>query len=326
MSSRKVLGILLLGIGAIAYIARRTVDKIQVIFDSIKVHEIRPDSVLFQVNLFFYNPLFVDVTINSFSGQIYIMGRYNAHVEAELDQVLLKRTKSSYSFYFKSTPQELGNALWENIQTGDIRTLAIRFDGYVEVNGVKIPVKKDFSYDELFSKSVQQVSGLHNELLHASGRNQFLKFGNNADVLNFVNQCYKKWREQPRAMVQGISDLPVEVQCRAIFDHVLENVQYCVDEPGAQYIKSPARLIADGKGDCKSMTIFIASCLHCLGIPHIIRFVNFDGDNQYTHVYPIAIDGDNMIILDAVERDPQGNPIYNYARPCVRKKDIRYSE
>ena len=70
--------------------------------------------------------------------------------------------------------------------------------------------------------------------------------------------------------------------------------------------------------------MFIVCCLHCLGIEHIIRFVNYDGGQQYTHVYPVAIDErGSEIVLDACEKDADGTILYGYARPSKRQKDFR---
>ena len=162
--------------------------------------------------------------------------------------------------------------------------------------------------------------------MKAEGLNKYITLGNNRDVVKYVVECYKKWREQPVNILGDLYGIPEDEQCYAIFEYVLENVAYKEDMPGYQFIKSPARLLTDKVGDCKSMTLFICSCLHCLGIPHTIRFVNFDGGSQYTHVYPIAHTQEGMIILDAVERDAQGKPIYNYARPFIKNKDIYFNE
>ena len=163
--------------------------------------------------------------------------------------------------------------------------------------------------------------------MRANNKNTYLRFGDNRDVVRFVTKCYERWRDQPLQLVDDLRGLPIDEQCRCIFGYLVAKVRYKVDEPGYQWIKSPARVLEDGVGDCKSMTIFIASCLHCLGIRHTIRFVNFDGGDQYTHVYPIAYDEQGgRIVLDAVERDTEGKPIYNYAREFARNKDIHYAQ
>lgn len=161
--------------------------------------------------------------------------------------------------------------------------------------------------------------------MKAYNKDTYLRFGDNRDVVKFVKQCYERWRDQPTDIVGDVRDLDVREQCYCIFNYLLDKTRYVVDEPGYQFIKSPARLIEDGVGDCKSMTIFIASCLHCLGIRHTIRFVNFDGGSQYTHVYPIAYDErGRAIILDAVERDADGKPVFDYARSFAKNFDINY--
>lgn len=160
--------------------------------------------------------------------------------------------------------------------------------------------------------------------MRATGHNQLLKYGDNTDVVRNVLRWYEKYRNQPAELVADLHDCTTDEKCYAIFDYLVNHVRYLEDKPGYQFIKSPARLLADGVGDCKSMTLFLASCLHCLGVPHTIRFVNFDGGTQYTHVYVLAHDGSRIITLDAVERDPKGQPVYNYAREFARCLDTYY--
>lgn len=157
----------------------------------------------------------------------------------------------------------------------------------------------------------------------ADGNNTLMTIGMNEDVIQCELSCYEQWKEQPQDLVRGLRGT-IDEKCEAIFSYLVENVVYKLDDYGNQYIKSPARLLYDKCGDCKSLTMFLACCLHCLGIEHIIRFVNYDGGNQYTHVYAVAIDEQgNEIILDACEKDKDGVILYNYARPSKKHKDFR---
>ena len=164
--------------------------------------------------------------------------------------------------------------------------------------------------------------------MQATGRNEYLLTGYNSDVVDNVVACYERWKNQPIEIVYNLRNVPAEEACEAIFSYLLDNVQYKADPDGVQYIKSPARLLKDRYGDCKSYSIFIAACLHCLNIPCKFRFVNFDNGNQYTHVYVIAKREDNqIIIIDPVERINEqtiagGEPCFNYARPFSKCKDI----
>ena len=163
--------------------------------------------------------------------------------------------------------------------------------------------------------------------MYSDGKNTLLKIGGNSDVVECFKACYEQFKEQPREIVQDLVGLNVREACEAVFDYMCNHVQYLLDPDGDQYIKTPARLLADGCGDCKSLTMFVACCLHCLHIPCIVRFVNFDGGNQYTHVYPVALDeNDNEIILDMCETNEAGVPYIDYARPYRRKKDIVYGK
>lgn len=161
----------------------------------------------------------------------------------------------------------------------------------------------------------------------SDGKNRLIKIGGNSDVVNAFCSCYEEFKDQPKSIVKNLFGLNREKACEAVFGHMCEKVRYQLDPDGEQYIKSPARLLKDGCGDCKSLTMFIACCLHCLDIPCIVRFVNFDGGNQYTHVYPVAVlENGREFILDMCETDDDGVPFIDYAREYARKKDIVYGK
>lgn len=167
----------------------------------------------------------------------------------------------------------------------------------------------------------------------ADGKNRFLMSGTNSDIVRCWEQVYEDYKHQPIEVVEnlGIRGIgraaSVDQKCQKIFDYMVKHTYYRLDEDGEQLIKTPARLIEDGCGDCKSYTMFIASCLYCLGIPCIVRFVNFDGGSQYTHVYPVAIDEQgHEIVMDACEEDEHGVIKYGFARPYAKKKDLYYGK
>lgn len=161
----------------------------------------------------------------------------------------------------------------------------------------------------------------------SDGKNTFLMSGLNGDIVTCWKKCYEQFKNQPMDIVSEIrSTATIDDKCQAVFGYMVSNTRYQLDADGEQLIKSPARLLADGCGDCKSYTMFIACCLHCLGIQCKVRFVNFDGGKQYTHVYPVAIDEQgNEIPMDACELDTDGTPLYDYARRYMKKKEIYYN-
>ena len=145
--------------------------------------------------------------------------------------------------------------------------------------------------------------------------------GDNRTVINTVCSVLQDSWMTCRDIVLHLNQLSVYDACNSIFWYVVENVRYKEDPGNNQFIKTPARLLADGVGDCKSMAIFIASCLRCLNIPCVLRFVSFNHKPIYTHVYVVAYDKGDSIILDPVER-VNGKPVFNYAQKFNLKKDI----
>ena len=119
----------------------------------------------------------------------------------------------------------------------------------------------------------------------------------------------------------SLRGMDTEEICYSLFCYVLDNVQYKEDPGNNQFVKTPARLIRDGVGDCKSMCIFICSCVKCLGIPCKMRFVSFDEREIYSHVYAVAIADGREIIVDPVER-LNSEPVFDWARAYTYKKDL----
>lgn len=160
----------------------------------------------------------------------------------------------------------------------------------------------------------------------ADGKNTYLMSGLNGDIVECWQSCYELFKDQPKELVKRFKRGDVNSTIEEVYGFMVKSTYYRLDDDGVQMIKSPARLIEDGCGDCKSYTMFIASCLHCLEIPCIVRFVNFDGGDQYTHVYPVAIDEyGNEIPMDACEIDNDGKTcLLDYARPYTKKKDLVY--
>ena len=150
--------------------------------------------------------------------------------------------------------------------------------------------------------------------------------GNTADIVSVVMETYNKDWKQVSGLAQEFKDSSARNTCKNIFDFIVKNVRYKEDPAGVQWVKTPARLLADGVGDCKSMSIFSASCLRVLGIDHFFRFVSFNRKKEATHVYVIAIsEYGEKIILDPVVRPVQFNKEEKYTyKSDMRGTDIYY--
>lgn len=148
--------------------------------------------------------------------------------------------------------------------------------------------------------------------------------GKTKDIMQVVVDCYNSDYAQVQELADNLPGNDTISRCRAVFDFVDKNIKYQIDPLQKQWIRTPARLWSDGEGDCKSFSIFICSCLRCMGIPHLFRFAAYEGNSDPTHVYAVAIDESGKeIIVDPVYRDENGKAVFNKECPYTKKIDMK---
>lgn len=148
--------------------------------------------------------------------------------------------------------------------------------------------------------------------------------GKTKDIMQAVVDCYNSDYAQVQELADNLPGNDTLSRCRAVFDFVDKNIKYQIDPLQKQWIRTPARLWSDGEGDCKSFSIFICSCLRCMGIPHLFRFAAYEGNGDPTHVYAVAIDESGKeIIVDPVYRDENGKAVFNKECPYTKKIDMK---
>lgn len=148
--------------------------------------------------------------------------------------------------------------------------------------------------------------------------------GKTKDIMQAVVDCYNSDYAQVQELADNLPGNDTLSRCRAVFDFVDKNIKYQIDPLQKQWIRTPARLWSDGEGDCKSFSIFICSCLRCMGIPHLFRFAAYEGNSDPTHVYAVAIDESGKeIIVDPVYRDENGKAVFNKECPYIKKIDMK---
>lgn len=156
-----------------------------------------------------------------------------------------------------------------------------------------------------------------NDLKHSNGNTQ--------DIINVLLEADGKAAAFTKKFAPTLKGASLFDTCKNVYDFVKTQIPYKFDTPGYQWIKSPGRLFQDKKGDCKSFSLFIASCLKNLAIPYGYRFVSYRQDDPTpTHVYmyvPLSSPsggarGGREIILDAVWKGP-----FNTQKPFAHKKD-----
>lgn len=138
--------------------------------------------------------------------------------------------------------------------------------------------------------------------------------GNTADIATKVMACFFDYNHQVASLAPHLKAASLVDTCRTIWQLVKNNIAYVVDPKGKQWIRTPARLWSDAQGDCKSYSVFIASCCYHLGIKCCFRFVSFK-PGPPTHVYVVVKNKGREIILDAVM------PGFDQQKPFHQKWD-----
>lgn len=127
----------------------------------------------------------------------------------------------------------------------------------------------------------------------------------------FIQQLNSKLNTAPGCVSCFLSQL---------HDYVYRNVRYVLDPIGRERVLRPETTIRNREGDCKKMSVIIASSLKAAGIPALLKHVFFlrkDGSGHYedyTHIYvtvPADNNGRGYYTLDPVE-----NPTFD--------KEVKY--
>lgn len=128
---------------------RQVINGLQFRFNGLQL--LSTDMIRFAVLL--RNPLPFGVTIDAIQGDVYVQGQRVSNYAHDVDLQLPIEIKPS-----SITPvnldvyvdfNNLSQAVYDNILSGDIRTFTAQFVGTVTVGGKSIPVSKTISYYDL---------------------------------------------------------------------------------------------------------------------------------------------------------------------------------
>jgi len=85
----------------------------------------------------------------------------------------------------------------------------------------------------------------------------------------------------------------------SLFDLVNSKVKYLEDDQGDETVSTPTQPLRDGIGDCKKMTVVIASVFKEVGYEVLLKLVSLEG-RKWDHIYPIVpiLNSDDFIVMD----------------------------
>ncbi|TAN12346.1 MAG: hypothetical protein EPN37_15595 [Chitinophagaceae bacterium] len=155
----------------------------------------------------------------------------------------------------------------------------------------------------------ETIPAAHNKFI------QIKKRYSTGDIVDEVLQCFRESSWQLKEFAPYLRGENVKETCGNVWNFLKKNVKYKVDPEEVQWVKEPAKTWEDKQCDCKSYSIFIASCLKNLGIKGCFRFVSFNDEPEPTHVYIIVRNQGQDIIIDDVM------PQFNKEAQYISKKD-----
>src|SRR5574343_357488 len=94
---------------------------------------------------------------------------------------------------------------------------------------------------------------------------------NGADVfqtVDYIEKLVKQTLDQTKKIAPVLKGASLMDTCKKIFDFCYGHIQYKLDKPGEEQLRTPARAWKDRRTgiDCDCFSIFVSSILHKLGI------------------------------------------------------------
>lgn len=131
------------------------------------------------------------------------------------------------------------------------------------------------------------------------------------DIIKSILNAHDKHASDYKKIAYHFKGSTPKQTAKNIFDFLKSNVKYFIEPSEKQMIKSPAAIVAQGFGDCKSYSLFSSGIARALGLPYAFRFSSYKKyDPQPGHVFTVINPGSqNEIWIDPVL------PKFNYKKP-----------
>jgi len=146
--------------------------------------------------------------------------------------------------------------------------------------------------------------------------------GMNSDIISAIHKALPKAVTQVQNLSRHFQAASRYETAKNIWLFLKNNIRYVRDADEYQKIKLPSRLLSEGTGDCKSLSLFTAAILKSLDMPAAFRYASYSPGNDIpSHVYTTTQDErGNEIIIDAVWNE------FNSEKKYSSKKDYQMRE
>lgn len=106
---------------------------------SVRLVEVFGDRATVEIMLYVYNPTLASVLVRSLRGTVSVMGMPVGEIDYPVNARIKARRTAVVPVMVDVSSSAFGEAMWNNIQTGHIETMAIELNGSV-VCGEKVPI------------------------------------------------------------------------------------------------------------------------------------------------------------------------------------------
>ena len=156
------------------------------------------------------------------------------------------------------------------------------------------------------------------------GKNEVVKSSNadpERDTVPMLMRNVKRQKWQGAKLAQALKGSSRYETVKNIYDFIFDHIQYELDPPGSETVRSLRRLVADKKGDCDCFASAIANLLLNQNIPFAFRIAAYKGSSDYSHIYIVVPKSGNDLSNGYYTIDPVVHR-FNYEVPFTTKKDF----
>lgn len=289
-----------------------------------RIHSIKPPEVQFAVKLRCYNPTKEPIQLSIAHLTANHNGSPLAFSKPNLEALEIKEgTYQEPEIIFQVPYMNLvGKGLISSLNDQTQFQKKLSFTLTIAINGETITTTQKLTDDTMSGLGI--VSGPRNTkngsqfnhlIRPAQGMEILLKNGNVHETVQSCMDVVARHYREVAPLAQKLKAGELKQTCANIFNFAYNYLQYKLDDPGTEQLRTPARSWHDGQVrfmqqgdksagiDCDDFSIFCGSLLKCLGIPFKFRITKYDGKRNFQHIYvfvPAPGDSEDEIIIDPV--------------------------
>lgn len=136
-------GILLICAALLWWRVKHNLNNISANIEGISYKGISSSNAVFQISMIVHNPTLVNIDIQEITGNLYLFRTYLANVSTGVEQTVKRNSYTRINADLVVDMTKIGDVLKGRVQSGK-DTIQGTFDGYLVIEGIKIPVNEDF--------------------------------------------------------------------------------------------------------------------------------------------------------------------------------------